>query len=336
MEKNYKVSVIVTIYNRENYIKDCACSLFEQTLKDVEFIFVDDASTDNSISILKDIVERYPSRKSFVKIIRMEKNGGRAVARQTGIDNVLGEYIIHVDSDDWVDTDMMELLYKKAKETDADIVGCNITHEYKNYQSVFKQSYSYSVDENVRRLLDGRIFPSLCTSMTRRNLIKDYDVQFPQGIDTGEDLLFNLQLYLHARRIIGIDAPSYHYRHTADSGSFQHTEKSIKSVIEVARRIEVLMNETGNYERFKDEIQFRKFSMKCALIERFDKKEYNKAWLNLFPETHKYIWSYKQFSWKRRVELWLAAHDLFSLATFFQTLLNCQYAVRHCFFRITQ
>lgn len=323
------VSVIVTIYNREKYLGDCACTLFEQTLNDVEFIFVDDASTDNSLLILDDMVNRYPSRKPFVKIIRMENNGGRAVARQTGINNATGEYVIHVDSDDWVDKDMMELLYKKAKEADADIVGCNITHEYANYKRVFSQCYSDDMDENVKRLLNGKIFPSLCTSMTRRSLIKDYNVQFPQGIDTGEDLLFNLQLYLHARRVIGIDAPSYHYRHTEDSGSFQHTEKSIKSVIEVARRIEVLMNETGNYERFKDEIQFRKFSMKCALIEKFDNKEYNKAWLNLFPETHKYIWSYKQFSWKRRIELWLAAHNCFIIAELFQMILEAQHKLRH-------
>lgn len=324
-----EVSIIITIYNREKYIRDCVCSLFEQTLNSIEFIFVDDASTDNSLLILDDMVKRYPSRKPLVKIIRMENNGGRAVARQAGINNATGEYVIHVDSDDWVDKDMMELLYKKAKEADADIVGCNITHEYANYKRVFSQCYSDDMDENVRRLLNGKIFPSLCTSMTRRSLIKDYDVQFPQGIDTGEDLLFNLQLYLHSRRVIGIDAPSYHYRHTEDSGSFQHTEKSIKSVIEVARRIEVLMNETGNYERFKDEIQFRKFSMKCALIEKFDNKEYNKAWLNLFPETHKYIWSYKQFSWKRRIELWLAAHNCFIIAELFQMILETQHKLRH-------
>ena len=296
------VSVIITIYNREKYLGDCVCSLFEQTLNDIEFIFIDDASTDKSLLILDDMVEKYPSRKPFVKIIRMENNAGRAAARQTGINNATGEYIIHVDSDDWVDKDMMELLYKKAKEADADIVGCNITHEYANYKQVFSQCYSDDMDKNVKRLLNGKIFPSLCTSMTRRSLIKDYNVQFPQGIDTGEDL---------------------------DSGSFKHTEKSIKSVIEVARRIEALLNETGNYEKFKDEIQFRKFSMKCALIEKFDNEEYNKAWLNLFPETHKYIWSYKQFSWKRRIELWLAAHNCFKIAELFQMILEVQHKLRH-------
>lgn len=324
----HKVSIVITIYNREKYLKDCVCSLFEQTLDDIEYLFIDDASTDYSLVVLKSLVERYPERGSSVKIICLENNQGRAVARQTGIDNATGEYIIHVDSDDWVDKDMMELLYVKAKETDADIVGCNVTHEYGKSQWIFKQSYADDMDENIKRLLNGKIFPSLCTSLTRTILIKDNHVLFPQGIDTGEDLLFNLQLYLHAHRVIGIDAPSYHYRHTEDSGSFQHTEKSINSVIEVARRIEALMKESGNYEKFKDEIQFRKFSMKCALIEKFDNMDYNKAWLNLFPETHKYIWSYKQFSWKRRIELWLAAHNCFKIAELFQKMLEAQHKLR--------
>ena len=324
-----KVSVIITIYNRERYIEDCSRSLFEQTLDNIEYIFVDDASTDQSLIILRTLLEDYPSRQSVTKIISLEKNSGRAVARQTGIDNITGEYVIHVDSDDWVDLDMLERLYLKAKETNADIVGCNVTHEYRKYHSIFRQSYSDDMDENVRRLLNGKIFPSLCTSLTRTSLIKDHQIVFPQGLDTGEDLLFNLQLYLYANSVVGIDNPSYHYRHTEDSGSFQHTEKSINSVIEVARRIEVLMKESGNYDKFKDDIQFRKFSMKCALITSFDNMDYNQAWLNLFPETHKDIWKYKQFSWKRRVELWLAAHNQFKIAVFFQKLLKWQHHFRH-------
>ena len=324
-----KVSVIITIYNREKYIEDCARALFEQTLDDVEFLFVDDASTDNSVMILRKLLENYPERKKLTRIICLEKNGGRAVARQTGIDHSTGEYVIHVDSDDWVDYDMMEKLYEKAEETHADIVGCNVTHEYRNYKRIFSQDYSDDMDENIKRLLDGRIFPSLCTSLTRSNLIRDNHITFPQGLDTGEDLLFNLNLYLHAQKVVGIDNPFYHYRHTEDSGSFKHTEKSINSVIEVSRRIEDLMRETGYYGKFENEIQYRKFSMKCALITEFDNHAYNKAWLKLFPETHQFIWSYKQFSWKRRVELWLAAHNQFRLAVFFQKLLKWQHRLKH-------
>jgi glycosyltransferase involved in cell wall biosynthesis len=324
-----KVSVILTIYNREKYIEKCIRSLLEQTLDHVEIVVVDDASTDSSLAILNNVLEEYPDRKPQVNLICLEKNAGRAVARQTGINHVKGEYVIHVDSDDWVDSDMLELLYSKAKETDADIVGCNVTHEYRTRQRIFKQSYSGDVEEDIRRLLNGKLFPSLCTSLTRTSIIRENDITFPQGVDTGEDLLFNLNLYLYAHKVVGIDNPSYHYRHTEDSGSFQHTEKSIKSVIEVARRIETLMRETGYYEKYERDILFRKFSMKCALVTDFKNKDYNKEWLNLFPETHSYIWKYKQFSWKRRVELWLAAHNMFTLARCFQKMLKIQHKVRH-------
>ena len=145
------------------------------------------------------------------------------------------------------------------------------------------------------------------------------------------DVLFNLHLYLHASMVVGIEDPSYHYRHTVDSGSFKHTLKSINSVIEVARRIESLMKETGNYEKYEDDILFRKFSMKCALVTDFSNNDYNKAWLELFPETHKYIWSYRQFNWKRRMELWLASHNLFKLAVLFQKLLSWQHSLRNLF-----
>lgn len=329
MDERVKVSVVVTVYNREKYIEKCARSLLEQTLNNIEYLFIDDASTDNSVSILDSVVEDYPERAPYVRIIKKGVNGGRAVARQTGIDSATGEYIIHVDSDDWVDIDMMELLYNKAKELDADIVGCNVTHEYATYQQIFKQHYFPTIDDNIRGLLNGQIFPSLCTSLTRASLIRDNHIEFPRNIDTGEDLLFNLNLYLYAKCVVGIDNPSYHYRHTEDSGSFKHTEKSIRSVIEVARRIETLLTSAGKAEKFKEEIMFRKFSMKSALIETFDNEENNRTWLRLFPETHHKIWSYKQFSWKRRVEFLLAAHGMFAAAKTFQKLLRLQHKVRH-------
>ena len=123
-----KVSIIITVYNREKYIEECARSLFEQSLDDIEYIFINDASTDNSIEILKTTANNYPQRIPYIKIINLDQNGGVANARNIGIDNVTGDYTIHTDSDDWVDRDMYKQLYKKALETNADIVGCNICH----------------------------------------------------------------------------------------------------------------------------------------------------------------------------------------------------------------
>ncbi len=324
-----KVSVIITIFNREKYLEDCVRSLLEQTLNEMEFVFVDDASTDGSLSLLKRILKDYPQRCSQVKIIEQQINQGRAVARQIGIDNVTGEYVIHADSDDWVDLNMYETLLQRAEISNADVVGCNLVHEYSFGQRVFRQSYSDNMDENIKGLLNGKIFPSLCTSLTRTKIIRDNHITFPQGLDTGEDLLFNLNLYLHAKNVIGIDSALYHYRHTEDSGSYHITQEVIDSVIEVSKRIETLMIKHNKYNVFYYDILYRKFTMKNALISTYDNEENNQQWLKLFPETHQYILGYKQFSWKRRVELWLASKNLFSCARLFQRFLEWQHSFRH-------
>ena len=167
-----KVSIIIAVYNCEKYIEKCVRSLFEQTLDGIEYIFVNDATPDKSIEILKSTIEDYPARKYQIKIINLEVNGGVSNARRVGIKKATGEYIIHTDSDDWVEKEMYERLYLIAKETDADIVGCNFIHEFPNMQYEFHQQYANNIEENIRRLIDGRIFPSLCTSLTRRSVIE--------------------------------------------------------------------------------------------------------------------------------------------------------------------
>lgn len=110
-----KVSVIIPVYGVERYIEQCARSLFSQTMRDgIEYIFVDDCSPDKSIEILEDILREYPHREPQVKIIRHTENQGIGGTRRTGVKNATGEYIIHCDSDDWVEPDMYEMLYGKA------------------------------------------------------------------------------------------------------------------------------------------------------------------------------------------------------------------------------
>ena len=103
----------------------CARSLFEQTYANLEYIFVDDCSPDNSIAILEKVMEDYPERKEQVRILRHEKNRGLAAARNTAIDAASGAFITHVDSDDYLDRDAVRLLVEKQMETGADIVSGN-------------------------------------------------------------------------------------------------------------------------------------------------------------------------------------------------------------------
>ena len=129
-----KVSVIIPVYKTEAYIARCARSLFEQTMDDIEYIFVDDCSPDNSVEILKDVIEEYQPRfleeGKTVRIVQMPTNGGLAAVRRHGIQLASGDFIIHCDSDDFVDNTLYKEMYEKALETSSDVVFCPIKYEY--------------------------------------------------------------------------------------------------------------------------------------------------------------------------------------------------------------
>ena len=127
------VSVIVLVYKVEKYIERCARSLFEQTLQDIEYIFVDDCTPDRSIEILERVLEDYPERKSQVIILHNERNSGLPFSRRRGVEAASGDYIIHCDSDDWPESDMYAKLYAKASSENLDMVKCFIRRVFDNH-----------------------------------------------------------------------------------------------------------------------------------------------------------------------------------------------------------
>ena len=135
-----KVSVIIPVYNVEKYMEKCCRSLFGQTLENMEFIFVDDCTPDNSISVIESVLQEYPQRKSQVKITHHDKNRGLPSARNTGLGLAQGNYIIHCDSDDWVAPFMYEKMYARAVAENADIVWCDILAVYSSHSQLLPQN----------------------------------------------------------------------------------------------------------------------------------------------------------------------------------------------------
>ena len=132
------LSVLIPIYQVERYIERCAISLFEQTLQEgIEFIFVDDCSGDNSLDILMETINKYPKRKPQVLVLRHSINRGLAASRQTALEKASGEYVLTVDSDDWLELDTCEILRGIALRTDSDIV---MFDHYVNYNNQSFQS----------------------------------------------------------------------------------------------------------------------------------------------------------------------------------------------------
>lgn len=208
-----KVSVIIPVYKAEPYIERCARSLFEQTLDDLEFIFVDDCSPDRSIEVMERVLDEYPARKSQVKVIRHEVNQGVSSARQHGVDAATGEYIIHCDPDDWVELNMYEAMYAEAKATDSHIVICDYLAEYCNNTIYYSQcptnNYSITILKEITGNSKYNIIGALWNKLIIRQLY--YDNKFTHDISYCEDVLILCDILRVNSRIVHIPHALYHY-----------------------------------------------------------------------------------------------------------------------------
>ena len=225
-----KVSVIVPVYGVEKYIERCARSLFEQTLDDIEYIFVDDCTPDKSIEILESIIEEYRLRfteeKKNVRIERMPTNSGQAVVRRHGIQLATGDYIIHCDSDDWVDVDMYRLMYEKAIEEKSNIVVCDyVVHNGKD--KVFYSTGCFNKDGRsfLNDLMYQRIGCSLCNKLIESGLYKNIEY-YPTGA-MAEDMVLMLQMCYFCSSVSYINRGFYYYFQNPISICHQNSPEGI-------------------------------------------------------------------------------------------------------------
>jgi glycosyltransferase involved in cell wall biosynthesis len=205
-----KVSVIIPVYKVERYIERCARSLFEQTLDDIEYLFVDDCTPDRSISILLSVLEEYPNRNKQVIIHRMSKNCGQAAVREWGLQNATGTFVIHCDSDDWVDRNLYESLYDKANKENADVVICDyvVTDGLNKFQRI-KGCRTLDILPFINDVLFQKSSWALWNKLYRReNYINK--IVYPTG-NMGEDMALCIQMLFRCNRISYSLDGCYHY-----------------------------------------------------------------------------------------------------------------------------
>ena len=211
------ISILVPIYNVEKYIERCARSLFEQTYRDIEYIFVDDCTPDNSIEILKIIIQDYPHRKEHIRIISHEKNRGLAAARNTGVHNCQTDFLMHVDSDDYLEKNAVELLVNKQKATNADIVsGCALKETTEGQQLIREPDYK-DKEEMLMKVLSCNYDHYIWRRFIRLSLYKDYQISCEEGVNFGEDLQVLPKLVYYAKKVVKIDDVIYYYCLNEDS-----------------------------------------------------------------------------------------------------------------------
>lgn len=292
-----KVSVIIPVYGVEKYIRQCARSLFEQTLDDIEYLFIDDCSEDRSIELLNQTIADYPNRKGWVNIHRMECNSGQAAVRKWGMENAKGEYIIHCDSDDWVELDMYEILYKTAINENADIVRCNFDRVYNNHAvtsvSIPDNKYSNNI-KLLEQLFVGNDLSSLCDKLVSRSLYRKIAI-YPND-NMWEDVLLCTQFIVNSNKIIYIPKSLYHYRiHKSSIVYNQSFEATLRRFYQSCSNVDkvVLYIESINKEMILgNAIDCLKRRAKNQLFPYFLKENVYQQWKNAYSEiNYRLFWN---------------------------------------------
>ena len=313
MSVAFKVSVLIPVYNAEAYIESCVRSLFEQSLEDIEYIFVNDCTSDKSLDILNEIMDEYPARKEQVKVISHSCNKGVASTRNTGLLYAQGEYIGWVDSDDWVEKNMFEILYLMAKQADADIVWCDY---YIN--SPVEKICKQKTEEHTEILLDAimreDMMAPLWNKLIKRRLFVDSGIRFLDNVNMAEDMNVVVKILQLSSVIKYIPYALYHYN--ADNNSSLTSRKDVGKrqcdhITSLVDAVKYLSRSYSGWITEEDMLLYKLLSKRLYLFS-FDVNDF-KLWAKTFPETNSYIFSCPSTKLRYKLLGWMAAHRLWLL-----------------------
>lgn len=206
-----KVTIGIPVYGVERFIERCSRSLFEQSYQNLEYIFVDDCSPDNSIKILSKIIKEYPLRENQVHIVRHEHNRGLAAARNTAVENATGEFLLWVDSDDYIDTDLVKLCVEKQAETDSDIVLFDAFELFSQRKKRKCHQRIYDIQKRTEALLARHTTPCLWGGMYRLSLYRNNNITAVEGVNNNEDYQVSPRLSYYSKSVSYIDQCLYYY-----------------------------------------------------------------------------------------------------------------------------
>ena len=211
-----KVSIIMPVFNAENYIQKSIKSLLNQTLKEIEIIIVNDGSEDKSKEIIKKYEEKYPDKIKYLE----KENGGAADARNYALKYAKGEYIAFLDADDYVELDMYEKMYNKAQEENSSIVECDFYWEYPHKK---KLDTGIIYNNKKEMLLFARVIP--WNKLIKRNILESNEILFPKGLRY-EDVEFTYKLVPYCEKVSFVKEPLVHYVQRKTSVSYEFNERT--------------------------------------------------------------------------------------------------------------
>ena len=307
------VSVIIPVYNAEKYFERCVCSLFEQTLDNMEYVFVNDCSPDNSLEILYQLMEQYPHRVPQVKIINHETNQGEANSRNTGLMHVTGKYVGWVDNDDWVDKEMFAALYQQAEVSNSDIVWCDlyVCHNEPKGLVLNRQLHDEDNIALVRGILYGRLHGFVWNSIAKRQLYIDYSIFFTPDVNLMEDKFVSIQLRFYAQKCTYLPC-AYYYHNKMNEKSItmspDNFTKNAKNGLKTMRSIFSFLETNDKGIDFSQDFVHAKLVFKDYYLHSFTSEGFM-IWQMVYPEANKFFLKCPDVPLKNKMIAWLIVHD---------------------------
>lgn len=250
-----KVSVIIPIYNAAPYVERCCRSLLEQSLEDIEYIFISDGSMDDSVQIVRQVAALYPSRQ--IRILEHQDNCGISFTREQGLREAHGDYVIYCDADDWVDADMYERLLRVADAEMADVVCCGMQVERAGKQLT---EALWSAEPYQLSFAIGPLVGSVCLKLIRRTLLTEHDIHFPTGVNWGEDFVVSIMAQILAKRVAIVPYwTPYHYVQHTSSITHSPSINKCEQLVGCAAAVEAYLSHLGLAEQYVHELDYLRF-----------------------------------------------------------------------------
>lgn len=305
-----KVSIIVPVYNVDKFLHKCVDSILAQTLTDFELLLVDDGSKDNSGLIC----DKYAAKDSRVRVFHKE-NGGVSSARNLGLENAQGDWIIFIDSDDWIEPNMLKDIYEKAILEHADLVYCDLRMIFNNHTEIL---HIAEYNTNKTKMLNNFIKSTFGTAvgmLAKKNLYESNEIRYPIGVKFCEDFYVAIRLMLYSEKICYIPTTYYYYnRQNEASASHSFSYRDSDGVQWVFMDTIDLFQKEGKYNEYSEALSWRLLKSKQDLV--LNENTYDK-FLSMHPDSHRYIWSCPYINVKIKIMMWALSHNLKFIAELF-------------------
>lgn len=298
-----RLSVVVPVYNTEKYLHRCVNSILAQTFTDFELLLIDDGSKDSSGVICDD----YVARDSRVRVFHKE-NGGVSSARNLGLEHSQGEWIVFVDSDDWIETTMFELMYEKAVKDGTELVYCDMNMVYEDKTKRYHSAEFHKRKECLIQNYITTVWTCLVLLMVKRCVYVVNKLKMPMRIGYCEDFWAAVRLMHYAYNVSCVPVALYNYNMTNENSAMHNFTPKIETDEQtVYLETIAFFEQEGVLKHYKKQMGWRILKSKQELVLDVNRHD---EFLKIYPESHNHIWDCPYINKKLKIMIWCLTHHL--------------------------